>query len=288
MNGADDPEWLNRRERFDAAARSPVLAARLSAMLPPRPRLLDIAAGTGGMFRWLAPRIGRAQAWLLADEDETLVAAAFERTAEWAIRRGWTITSPGRAMLVHTPNGAWRIEGFAADLAEDPAGLPLHTIDAVVCSALLDRVSRAWLDQVTDALRAPLLACLVADGHCDWLPRHPTDRLIRAGAQRQHARGSGFGPPLGASALAKARRALHARGFAVHAASSDWRVSRSELTMTRTLVQLAADAARATFPGHRQTIAAWEAVRLRQTLAARLAVRIGHRDILAVPHQSRT
>lgn len=285
MSEADDPEWLNRRERFDAAARSPVLAEHLSAMLPRRPRLLDIAAGTGGMFRWFAPRIGRAQSWLLADEDEALLATAFERTAEWAVQRGWTITWPGNAMLVHTPKGAWRIEGFAADLAAAPADLPLQAMDAVLCSALLNRVSRAWLHRVADALRVPLLACLVGDGRCDWLPRHPSDRLIRAGAQRQHARGSGFGPPLGAGASSAATRTFHARGFAVHAASSDWRVSRRELTMTQTLVQVAADAARRALPARSQTIADWEVVRLRQTLAARLAVRIGHRDILAVPRQ---
>ena len=285
MSAADDPEWLNRRERFDAAARNPILAERLCATLPRRPRLLDIAAGTGGMFRWLAPRIGRAQAWFLADKDEALVAAAFERTAEWAVLRGWTLTWPGRAMLVHTPNGAWRIEGFTADLAAHPTDLPLHAVDAVLCSAFLDRVSGVWLDRMADALRVPLLACLVGDGHCDWFPRHPADRLIGAGARRQQARDSEFGPSLGAVALARARGVLHAHGFTVQSASSDWRVSRSELTMARTLVQVAADAARVAFPSRGQTIAEWEAVRLRQTLAARLAVRVGHRDILALPRQ---
>src|SRR5581483_10594046 len=83
MNGPefDGPDW---REPLDAAARSPVLAARLSASLPARPRLLDLGAGTGSLFRWLAPRIGRAQAWLLADDDDALVAEAFERTLVWA------------------------------------------------------------------------------------------------------------------------------------------------------------------------------------------------------------
>jgi SAM-dependent methyltransferase len=285
MNGADDPDWLNGRERFDAAARSQVLAERLSALLPARPRLLDIAAGTGTMFRWLAPRIGRAQVWLLADENEDLVAAAFERIEYWAIRRGWTVTWPGHAMLVHTPAGAWRIEGFGVDLAKAPADLPLRGVNAVLCNALLDRVSRDWFDRLADVLRAPLLACLVGDGHCDWFPRHPADRLIQAGLARSQLCDSGLGPPLGASAPANVARTLRSRGFAVYLASSDWRVARSELTMARTLVQDAADAARAAFPRRSQAIAEWEALRLRQTLAARLAVRIGHRDILAIPRQ---
>ena len=153
MNGPefDGPDW---REPLDAAARSPVLAARLSASLPARPRLLDLGAGTGSLFRWLAPRIGRAQAWLLADDDDALVAEAFERTLVWAQRRGWTVTWPGRAMLVHTPAGAWRLEGFGVDLAAAPAGLPLDRIDAVVCSGLLEHASRTWLDGVLRRLRS--------------------------------------------------------------------------------------------------------------------------------------
>lgn len=287
MNDAD-PDWLDWREPLDAAARSPALATELSAMLPARPRLLDLGAGTGSLFRWLAPRIGRAQAWLLADEDDALVADAFERTRAWATRRGWTVTSPGRAMLVHTPVGAWRIEGFGVDLAAAPAGLPLNRIDAVLCSGLLERVARAWLERLLGALRVPLVAGVVPDGRYEFLPRHPADRLIAAAMRWQPNPGGEFGPPLGATAAAVVHHALRAAGFIVHAAASDWRIGRGELAQTRALVRLAADQARGVFPLRRQAIADWEAVRLRQSLAAKLAVRVGHRDILALPRRPRT
>ncbi|MBV9756708.1 MAG: class I SAM-dependent methyltransferase [Alphaproteobacteria bacterium] len=281
----DDPGRLDWREPLDAAARSPALAARLSASLPARPRLLDLGAGTGSLFRWLAPRIGRAQAWLLADDDDALVAEAFERTHVWARRRGWTVTSPGRAMLVHTPFGAWRLEGFGIDLAAAPAGLPLDRIDAVLCSGLLEHVSRAWLDGMLRRLRVPLLACVLPNGRYEWLPRHPADRLIAAAMRRPLPPDAEFGMSLGANATALVQRALGAAGFDVHTAPSDWRIGRGELAVMRALVQLAAERAHDVFPARRRMIADWTAVRLHQTLAARLAVRVGHRDILAVPRQ---
>ena len=37
-------------------------------------------------------------------------------------------------------------------------------VDAIVCSALLDLVSPAWLARMFDGLRVPFLACLTVDG----------------------------------------------------------------------------------------------------------------------------
>jgi hypothetical protein len=42
-----DGDWLDLREPHDAAARDSALAEMLAASLPARPRLLDLAAGTG-------------------------------------------------------------------------------------------------------------------------------------------------------------------------------------------------------------------------------------------------
>ena len=57
MSEEFDLDWLDLREPHDAAARSEALAEALIARLPARPRLMDLGAGTGSLFRWLAPRI---------------------------------------------------------------------------------------------------------------------------------------------------------------------------------------------------------------------------------------
>ncbi len=278
-----DPDWLALREGFDARARSLALVHRLLGILPARPRLLDLGAGTGSLFRFLAPLIGRSQAWTFADADTELLNAAFRTTAEWAGALGWTVTWPGRALLVHAPGGVWRIEGLAFDLAEGPAGLPLAQTDVVLCSAVLDLVSARWLGRLAAALRTPFLAGLSVDGRDAWLPRHPADAIVAAGFRRDQRRDKGFGPALGVRAPSVALRTLTARGFAVASAPADWRVPRPALRMAHALVHGSADAARRVLPARHAAIAEWEAARTRQAMQGRLSIRIGHRDMLAMP-----
>jgi hypothetical protein len=73
--------WLQQREPFDAVARDAAAArmhlqARLAALRPAayQPwRVIDLACGTGANLRWLAPRLGGAQQWLVVDHDAALL-----------------------------------------------------------------------------------------------------------------------------------------------------------------------------------------------------------------------
>ena len=60
----------------------------LAERLPERPRLLDLGAGTGSLFRYLAPILGRPQSWVFADADEALLQAGLGRIRRWAEGRG--------------------------------------------------------------------------------------------------------------------------------------------------------------------------------------------------------
>ena len=110
-------DWLALREPFDHAARSVALARRLADRLPRRPRLVDLGGGTGSMFRFLAPIIGRGQDWILVDADDALLEDAFGRTAAWARRQGFAATAEGDELSVSTPHGLWRMQAVARDLS---------------------------------------------------------------------------------------------------------------------------------------------------------------------------
>ena len=55
------------------------------------------------------------------------------------------------------------------------------------------------------------------------------------------------------------------------------------LRMQRALIDGTADAARNARPAYADAIIAWHQARLRQALRGRLAITIGHRDILVLP-----
>ncbi|WP_431284168.1 class I SAM-dependent methyltransferase [Humitalea sp. 24SJ18S-53] len=288
MTEAFDGDWLDQREPFDAMARDIDLAVRLADALPARPRILDLGAGTGSLFRWLAPLIGRAQAWTLVDADIRLIERAFDTIADRADEIGLTVTMPGRrTMLVHAPGGAWRIEGLIADLNGAPGNLPLVNADAVVNSALCDLVSEDWVQRMAAGLavrRIPFYAALNVSGRDVFTPPHRADALVARGFRRDQLRDKGFsGRALGPAAPAAIAAAFAARGFAVATAPSDWRIPRQASAMAADLATGHTDAAMQQEHRHRAAIGAWEAARLRQAMEGRLSVRVGHRDVLALP-----
>lgn len=296
MTESFDLDWLDLREPWDAMARAEALADRLLASLPARPRFLDLGAGTGSLLRWLAPRLGRAQSWTLVDSDRALLEAAFDTIAERADQVGYHVAAPNRhTLLVHAPGGAWRIDTLVADLAEAPANLPLAKADAVVSSALGDLVSRRWVERMAAALRLPFYASLCVDGRERFAPPHPADARVAAAFRRDQGRDKGFGgAALGPRAPTALAEAFGARGFTVAAAPSDWLVrGRGALpyaalrdTAGRFLGELVTGHAEAAARRDRRGEAAighWMATRLHQSMAGRLSVRIGHRDLLALP-----
>jgi SAM-dependent methyltransferase len=277
------PAWLALREPHDAAARSRALARTLAAILPPRPSLIDLGAGTGSLFRWLAPLLDRPQDWTLADADPAALEHAFAATAAWAAASGLPTTATTSRLTIHTPRGAWRIEAEIIDLAAPLPRLGLNRRDAVVCTALLDLASQRWIEALAATLRRPLLACLSVDGRDAFRPAHPLDRTILAAFRRDQGRDKGLGPALGPRAPAALRAALAASGFTVREADTPWRIPPQAADMLDMLVAGHAQAAARHLPARRTAIRAWAAHRAAQVDRARLAMRIGHRDTLALP-----
>jgi SAM-dependent methyltransferase len=277
-----DATWLDLREPFDHRARSVQLADALVARLPARPKLLDLGAGSGSLFRFLAPRIGRAQVWTLLDADPAMIDAAFDRIAGWAEFNDWPVTTPGRAMLLHTPGGAWRIEAVIADLAA-VSTLPVAKHDAVVNTALCDLVSRAWIETLVPRLKAPFYAALMVDGRASWAPPHPLDRAVAAAFKRDQGRNKGFGPALGPKAPAVMIEAFKAAGWQVATAASDWRIGPADTEMLQAVID--GDAMAATIAEERSTdrFLDWRDDRRHQASRGKLRLTLGHRDLLALP-----
>lgn len=283
-----DGDWLDLREPFDARARNGALAKALAAALPARPRILDLGAGTGSLLRWLGHWIGRAQAWTLLDADAELVQRAYDTIEERAEAVGWSATWPGkRTLLVHAPGGAWRVEGLAADLRDAPDNLPLDRVDAVVNTALCDLVSEDWVLRMAEACaarRLPFYAALNVTGRERFSPPHPADALVARGFRRDQARNKGFGGiALGPRAPAVIRAAFEAHGYAVRTAPSDWIVTRHDSDMADALARGHAEAALGWVPRDAGRIREWAAARHAQAVTGRLAARVGHADILALP-----
>jgi SAM-dependent methyltransferase len=264
-----------------------LLAEALAASLAKLPLLLDLGAGTGSLFRFMAPIIGRSQNWIFADADASLLCLALDRTAEWAERNGFGVASRrglGKmSLLLRTSTGDWQIETLITDLSRVPHGLPLDTVDAVVCSALLDLVSRGWMARLFTALRVPFYAGLTVNGHDAWRPQHSGDSAVRIAFRRDQQRDKGLGLALGNNAGETALQLLRDLGFHTRMTTSDWRIPGSARAVTSRFAQMTASSARQSMPAQARKIGEWTNDRLKQAAKARLSIRIGHCDILGIP-----
>lgn len=261
-----DADWLTLREPADAAARSRVLAGKLSDRLLGRRKVsvVDLGAGTGSAMRWLAPRLPVRQSWRLVDGDAGLLDRAKD-----------TVPLPVTGM-----------ETVVADLRDaDMAGL-IDGAEVLSASALLDLVSAAWIDRlVAGCVRTGAAAWLTlsVDGSDAWFPALRGDWAAGRAFARDQARDKGFGPSLGPAAVFHAAKRFREAGFQVMTAKSDWRLGPGAAALQQELLRGYALAAMGADPVRGRAHEAWAHRRLYEIAAGRGGVRIGHTDLLALP-----
>jgi len=275
-----DAGWLALREHADTAARASILERVLKTALPAREPLsvVDLGSGTGSNLRRLAPRLGGTQAWQLVDAAPALLDALPEQLAE----HGWTVGTDNE-VIAHCDTAHVRITRDAADLARDP--IPVDA-DLVTASALLDLVSRAWLDHLAAACAgrgARVLLTLTVDGRLAWEPAMETDAAVRDLVARHQRTDKGFGPALGPDAPDAAVAAFARHGYSVETAASPWRLGPGNARLQQHLHAGWAAAASEIAPTREAAISDWLAHRMDLLAAGVGAVTVGHQDVLALP-----
>ncbi len=288
--------WLQQREPFDAAARGAAaqhlqLQTRLAGLRPHGPtpwRVIDLACGTGANLRWLAPRLGGAQQWLVVDHDAALLRCWPERLAA----AGGALAGPAVALedplCFNGPGFEATIVRQQLDLMTGLETLPWHAADLVTASALLDLVGTEWLHRLVAASatsRVALLMSLNVDGRHVWTPADPMDATVGRLFGEHQRRDKGLGPACGSGAVAALQGALESAGYRVFTAASDWWVDGGESPQARALqcalIDGMAVAASEQSRASAQSVRSWR--QRRRAMAPETRLRVGHLDLLALP-----
>lgn len=249
-----DAEWLALREPVDWEARDLDVLAQAVTYAGSGTTMLDLGCGTGATARVFEAMGARDIRWRFFDNDPQLLAHAVKRHPQAEIIQG--------------------------DLTDIDA-LPLAGVRLVTASALLDLVSRDWVEQLAVRLaqaRCAIYAALSFDGVMRWTPEDSEDAIITDRFNTHQRCDKGFGPALGPDAAECAAQILGARGYSVSLAPSPWRLGAKETEMQRALLLGIAEAASEV----KHTSA-------NQWLGRRLAYlsegkcEIGHMDLLALP-----
>jgi SAM-dependent methyltransferase len=289
-------DWLQLREPFDAAARDAAVGelGLVKRLAPPkagtaRPlRVIDLACGTGANLRWLAPRLGGAQQWLVVDHDAALLRCWPERLAATAGAQAGAEAGLDKPLSFAGPGFEASIVRQPMDLMAGLESLPWHAADLVTASALLDLVGTAWLHRLVAASAASgvaLLMSLNVDGRHVWAPGDPADDTVDRLFGEHQQQDKGLGLALGSQAVAVLQQALETAGYRVFTAASDWWVDGSasprDRAMQCALIEGMAVAACEQSHASTTAVEAWRQRRL--AMAARTQLRVGHIELLALP-----
>ncbi|MCH0558009.1 class I SAM-dependent methyltransferase [Streptomyces sp. MUM 16J] len=264
------PEWLELRERADAAARAQDLLDPLRIRWAAGPRragglvVHDLGCGTGSMGRWLAPRLDGAQHWVLHDRDPYLLhfaAVACPRSA-----------ADGSPVTVETRRGD------VARLTPDA----LSGASLVTASALLDVLTREEVEALAGACAGagcPALLTLSVAGRVELTPADPLDAAMTE-AFNAHQRRSGL---LGPDAVTVTCEAFAQRGATVRVQPSLWRLGPEEPELTEQWLRGWVGAATEQRPELREHAERYLHERLAACAAGELRAVVHHSDLLALP-----
>src|SRR5262249_49370116 len=168
-------EWLALREPYDLAARNAVVLDTVANAFLGQIAIsvVDLACGAGATLRAVGPHLPPRQSWRLVDNSLSLLARAF---------------TPGHPPHVTVPTTPV-VLARALELALD------GPLDLVTTSALLDLVSREWLDRLVvevAARRLPFYAALTYDGRAVAAPPERFDVELLAGFNLHQRTDKGF------------------------------------------------------------------------------------------------
>lgn len=265
-------DWLALREAADAEARAVELVEELRAGHPTPGRILDLGAGTGSMARWLAPRLGGPQHWVLADRDAALLGHVAESLPAVA-RDGSPVTAETRELDVTTLT--------AADLA----GPGFHT-GLVTASALLDVLTAEEIDAIAAACVGAGCAALLTlsvVGSVRIEPGEPRDVGFAAAFDAHQQRTVDGRALLGPQAAGAAEEAFARHGAVVRSRVSPWHLGLDDVDLVCAWLHGWVAAAVAQDPDLARHADAYLERRLEAAEQGRLRVTVGHLDLLALP-----
>jgi hypothetical protein len=262
--------WLDLRERADAAARSRELISDLRPHLRAGDQLVihDLGCGSGAMGRWLAPLLPGPQHWVLHDRNPDLLTLA---GADWP-----GAAADGSAVTVET-----RLSDVTRLGRDELADATLIT-----ASALLDLLTADELGGVMRAcagVACPVLLTLSVTGRVQWLPADPLDSRVADSFDAHQRRPTPRGCLLGPDAAEAAADGFRRLGAEVVVRQSPWRLGVADTDLAVEWLAGWVGAACEQEPALAAAAGRYRRRRLRDVRAGRLAVTIGHADLLVLP-----
>jgi len=228
----------------------------------------DLGGGSGAMGRWLAPRLGGPQHWVIHDRDPDVLDVA-------------DADLPGPA----ADGSAVTVETRRSDIAS-PAPEDLACASLITASALLDMLTADELAAMLGActeIGCPILLALTVVGRVVLTPADRLDTPMAAAFNAHQRRTTAAGRLLGPDAVAAAVETLRATGAEVLVRPSPWRLDAAHADLTAEWLAGWVGAACEQEPALAAEAGAYVERRMAEASVGDLSVTVDHADLLMLP-----
>ena len=283
--------WLDIREGADARARNVDLVTSLSAYVDELAQihLVDLGAGTGGLFRYLAPRLGGHQTWCLVDNSASLLEQMENRLTGWAGQHELIVRSKVGTWYASNSVREYRVDTEIWDFASGFTGSPIDpSVDVITASAFIDLVSLSWIEQLVvfcKKAQTSFYGCLTYNGIIEWNPGHSCDGEFLQLLNNDQRRDKGMGPALGPEAFQVINDSFMSNGFIVRTGSSPWILDSKDSQLQKALLLQWVKLLEQKTGWPAWKINQWNEFRLAAIVEGKSQLKVGHQDIWAVPEE---
>ena len=279
--------WLSLREPADHAARDTDSAQALAdwALHEPAVNILELGAGTGSNVRYLMPRLGHEQHWLILDNDSELLGRLPEILKTWCELQEATLTHETDHLTISHPGYSATIKTRSIDLAQELDDIDFGAAQLVTASALLDLTAKSWLDKLAEHIVSNRCNCLFAlnyNGKIQWQTELDFDQQITQLLNAHQFKNKGFGTALGPAAGNYFADALQALGRDVHTKASDWDIRPQAVPLQHAIIDGWAEAAQEQDSDSSAAIRHWHAARKQMIEQQQSTLRVSHVDVLSL------
>lgn len=281
------PDWLRLREPADHKARSKSLTVKLAQWRGQFTdfRVVDLGSGTASNFRYLCPKLGMNQTWVLLDNDIKLLSCIADRLEEWAIETECEFdrNSPNSATIEHAKFSA-HLTWQSCDLAKELETIDFKNTQLITGSALLDLTSASWMSQLAVIISSQHCASLFVlsyNGKLHWQPELPFDKRMTELLNAHQLNDKGFGNALGPSAYNYFMNEL--TNHTIASDSTDWILDQDLYAIQEVLISDWAAAATEQSPIAEPDIREWLRQRVEFLKKKQSTLQVGHVDILSLP-----
>lgn len=283
-------DWLEERYRFDIAARNPSVEAACLQYFSNATdiRIIDIGAGSGANFVYLADKFPQLQHWALVDLNPKLLNAARTRIKTWGIAKGYKVSEHGDQLSLEKDDRRIEVHLVHGSMLKLPKTFNLSSYQLVTASAVFDLLTADMASQLLNTLHANRLALFATLNyqHMEYFPREEDDQRFIEQYEQHMQRQQAFGRALGPACVPHIQqvfRELPTGSFQM--GPSRWQIEPSDHDMHLHLLHFI-EKSLAELPANQkapQALQEWLGCKRELLHARRLRLTVEHQDCFTTP-----